>query len=711
MAAHRSVIRRAIVALLLATPLLPAGTAHAAVPVGQGVMVVAHRGSSAQAAENTLAAVDQAVADHADRVGIDVHLTKDGVPVVLHDGTLARTTDAALVFPTRSPWSVTDFTLADIRRLDAGRWFPGGVSTGAKVPTLDEVLAELGGSPSGLVVEVKSPSLQGGADGIGRAVMQVLAGHPEWSVPQADGSPRLVLESFDWAFLDDMHAAYPDLPLALLGVPTADDMRAHPYAVEVDVFYGALDQSLVEAAHEQGMLVNTWTPNAESDQTAVVEAGVDAVTTDVPAQLRDLLAAQGKTWTGTTWPPPTAAAGVRLDGPAETLLGGTIPLRVEVVDADGGPVRWQPVRLQESSGAAWTDLAVVASDAGGVARAALPLRPPGTQLRAVSGDAASAPYVVPGARAQASRLGLLGPGTVVDGSRATLTVQWIAESGRPVDAGVSLYARTGTSDWSLAGSVTTQAGVARVTVRPRVTTSYEVRATSGSWYGAPGAALLRVRNVPPEPVVVPPTGAPRPAVRLAPQSRALAAGANARVVRVSAKVWSQMVGRSWRRGCPVGRAGLRTVRVGYWGFDGYAHRGELVVARRSATRLARVLTRLYDLRQPIRSLRRVESVGHYRTAVRRALRGDASFGFACQRLPGEETRFGSHARGSVVSVNPWENPARVGDRGVPDTWWLSRSRDLDYVHRSDSAVVRAFAARGFAWNGRRGKYAEFRDVR
>jgi hypothetical protein len=172
-----------------------------------------------------------------------------------------------------------------------------------------------------------------------------------------------------------------------------------------------------------------------------------------------------------------------------------------------------------------------------------------------------------------------------------------------------------------------------------------------------------------------------------------------------------MAGRSWRRGCPVGRSGLRTLRVSYWGFDGYRHRGELVVSRGSASQLARVFTRLYAQRQPVRSLRRVETLGGWSTAVGSTLRAGASFGFACQRVPGDTRRVGSHARGTVVSLNPWENPARVGTQVVPDTWWLSRSRSLPYVHRSGDAVARAFAAEGFAWNGRSGRNAEFRDVR
>ena len=172
-----------------------------------------------------------------------------------------------------------------------------------------------------------------------------------------------------------------------------------------------------------------------------------------------------------------------------------------------------------------------------------------------------------------------------------------------------------------------------------------------------------------------------------------------------------MTGRTWRHGCPVGRAGLRVLRVGYWGFDGAKHRGELVVAAGSATRLGRVFERLYDARVPVRSLRRPDALGDWSSAVSRTVRADASFGFACQPTPGDTGAVGSHAAGTVVTLNPWENPTRAGSRGLPDTWWLSRTRTSPAVLRSGSATVAAFAAEGFAWDGDRGRFAEFRDTR
>jgi hypothetical protein len=210
-----------------------------------------------------------------------------------------------------------------------------------------------------------------------------------------------------------------------------------------------------------------------------------------------------------------------------------------------------------------------------------------------------------------------------------------------------------------------------------------------------------------------PTLAPLPSYHLPAQTRATAAGARARVTRLSSSQWRALANRSWRPGCPVGRSGLRLVRASYWGFDGRRHRGELVVAARSASRLGRVLARLYDEQQPIRALRRVERLGSWTTSVPRVLASGSTFGFTCRRTPGDPHAVGSHARGTVISLNPWENPTRVGTVGSPASWWLTHRGPLEvpsYVHTASSAVVRAFTDQGFVWKGRTGRLAEFQDT-
>ena len=120
----------AVLALGTATP--------ASAAPAPDVDVVAHRGSSGAAPENTLAAVRLALRQKSDVMENDIQRTADGELVIMHDTTLARTTDVEQVFPARAPWNVRDFTLAEIKQLDAGSWFAPEFA-GERVPTLARV--------------------------------------------------------------------------------------------------------------------------------------------------------------------------------------------------------------------------------------------------------------------------------------------------------------------------------------------------------------------------------------------------------------------------------------------------------------------------------------------------------------------------------------------------------------------------------------------
>jgi len=137
-------------------------------------LLVAHRGASAYAPEHTLAAYQLAIRQGADFVEQDLQVTKDGALVCLHDAELSRTTNVAEVFPdratmrdpdgrgqTRRGWFVADFTLAEIKRLDAGSWFnranpfaENKSYAGQRVPTLEEAIKAVGGR-AGLYIEIK----------------------------------------------------------------------------------------------------------------------------------------------------------------------------------------------------------------------------------------------------------------------------------------------------------------------------------------------------------------------------------------------------------------------------------------------------------------------------------------------------------------------------------------------------------------------------
>src|SRR3954467_4348242 len=129
--------------------------------------LIAHRGASAYAPEHTIAAYTKALEQGADFVEQDLAVTKDGVLVCIHDLTLERTTDVEEVFPTRfvennaaagpgKHWLVGDFTLAELKKLDAGSWFNPKFA-GARIPTFQEAI-DLVGNKAGLYPELKDPA-------------------------------------------------------------------------------------------------------------------------------------------------------------------------------------------------------------------------------------------------------------------------------------------------------------------------------------------------------------------------------------------------------------------------------------------------------------------------------------------------------------------------------------------------------------------------
>lgn len=126
-----------------------------AAQVSSTPLVVGHRGYPVRAPENTMASYRAAAAAGAKWVEADVQLTRDGALVLMHDVTLERTTDVRALFPNRGPWRVAEFDLAEIRQLDAGRWFASS-SASERVPTLPELLSYLQQAQVGLMLELKS---------------------------------------------------------------------------------------------------------------------------------------------------------------------------------------------------------------------------------------------------------------------------------------------------------------------------------------------------------------------------------------------------------------------------------------------------------------------------------------------------------------------------------------------------------------------------
>ena len=285
-------LRRATVAAgtLLSTVLLlfiapaqaaqaaPAPTVAAAPPVP-----VAHRGASAYAPENTLAAVDKAHELHITWVENDVQRSRDGELVVVHDPTLSRTTDVEQVFPDRAPWNVADFTAAEIAQLDAGSWFDAQFA-GERVPTLRQYLQKLTSTGQNLLLEIKRPDLYPGIES------EILAelDRQGW-LDQRHLRDKLVIQSFDAASVARIHELNPEVKTGFLGTPAVSDLSDYAtYCDQVNPRYTDLTAEYVQAvqavrgAHGRPLEVFTWTVDDASTATRLADMGVNGIISNAP---------------------------------------------------------------------------------------------------------------------------------------------------------------------------------------------------------------------------------------------------------------------------------------------------------------------------------------------------------------------------------------------------------------------------------------------
>ncbi|HET6856029.1 MAG TPA: glycerophosphodiester phosphodiesterase family protein [Streptomyces sp.] len=286
----RSVPATAAALLSVTALLLPGSAAQAAAPADQHCApdVIAHRGASAYAPENTLAAVDAA-----DRMGIDwvendVQRTKDGELVVVHDDNLARTTDVEQVFPGRAPWKIKDFTAAEIARLDAGSWF-GHAYTGARVPTLKQYLRRVGRNHQKLLLEIKMPALY---PGIEKDTLRVL--RQEGWLSRQHVKHRLVIQSFGAGSVRAVHTQRPDLTTGFLGTPAVADLPEYAaFTDQINPTHTSLTADYVAAVHKlkgvhgKKLRVNTWTVNDAAGAVRVRDFGVDGIITNTPDVVRE----------------------------------------------------------------------------------------------------------------------------------------------------------------------------------------------------------------------------------------------------------------------------------------------------------------------------------------------------------------------------------------------------------------------------------------
>ena len=239
-------------------------------------LVIAHRGSSAHAPENTLAAFQLAAEQGADAIELDVDLTRDGQAIIMHDATIDRTTDGS--------GAVNALTLEEIRRVDAGAWKDAAFK-GERVPLLDEVFAMVGQRVL-INVEVKSTSLR--SNGVEASVAALVQQHNLFE--------RVIVSSFNPFALRRIKQIEPRLACGLLYAPDLPIYLRRawlaPLVPHLDArhpHHSQVSQALVAKWHARGQRVNVWTVNDAATLRAMAQVGVDGIIGDDPLLMRRLL--------------------------------------------------------------------------------------------------------------------------------------------------------------------------------------------------------------------------------------------------------------------------------------------------------------------------------------------------------------------------------------------------------------------------------------
>ncbi len=275
-------------------------------------ILVAHRGASAYAPEHTLAAYRLAIEQGADFVEQDLQISKDGVLVCLHDLTLERTTNVEEVFPERAAtdqkgrkvWNVSDFTLQELKTLDAGSWFNPKFK-GERIPTFQEAIDVVRGK-AGLYPETKGPEVYGSRGFDMESLLLAVLAKNTLDRPDSDAKTPVIIQSFSAESLQKMRKSGTALPLTFLVSdldPSRDRWLTDAGLKGIRQFATGLgpakalllaDPTLASRAHAAGLTITPYTFRAAglpSGKTVKEEMadflyriGVDALFTDNPDQ-------------------------------------------------------------------------------------------------------------------------------------------------------------------------------------------------------------------------------------------------------------------------------------------------------------------------------------------------------------------------------------------------------------------------------------------
>ena len=290
-----------------------------------GVLNIAHRGTRAFAPENTLSAIRKAAALGAHMVEVDVHVSRDGELVVVHDDTLERCSDAATRFPDRAPWFVSDFDLSELKQLNAGSWFlhelempvserqeflrsltndeieqyirdddRATFARDVRIPTLTEcfdLAIELG-----LRVNVELKTIPRLYSGMAQQVVELIHAR--------DLQESVLVSSFDHWQLTEVRRLSDGIATGVLSCDRLASVPQYLSRLDADTWhpgcqgeydslgFGSVDGELqtqeIQETLQAGFGVLPWTANAGTQIDALIKAGVSGIISDFPNRVRDV---------------------------------------------------------------------------------------------------------------------------------------------------------------------------------------------------------------------------------------------------------------------------------------------------------------------------------------------------------------------------------------------------------------------------------------
>ena len=245
------------------------GKANFRLALFQNPTVMAHRGPSADAPENTLYAFSDAISVGADFIELDVQQTRDGVLVVMHDSNLKRTTGV-----NKDIW---DVDYADIQNLDAGSWFDPAYAN-ARIPTLEETL-QFVDKRAKLNIEIKPT--KHGSDTLEQDVAELITRYQY--------TDACYVTSFSYGSLKKVKEANPEIRTGYLMSVAYGQFYSLKYADAFSLNKVFVTSQVVNAAHQQGKQIFAWTVNSMSEVRSLCNLHVDSIITDDPVMVQNVI--------------------------------------------------------------------------------------------------------------------------------------------------------------------------------------------------------------------------------------------------------------------------------------------------------------------------------------------------------------------------------------------------------------------------------------